>query len=713
MDICRVKNHSYSPYYHALFSTPRRLSALRPTFRHSMWKRNAPWSPFRPAIRKPLLSKLAFSASMSVTAAGTAVLLVFFCLLFAEACKMTVSLKASPFGFYPRSMQNIFRPAQTLSPMERQLHTVHSVPLRYVHALPPEHQESLLSLLSRPTFDNGPETRKAVFTRISGCNPQQCLRALASSMAYSRATGRASVVFADSSGKSPLTDILRLERGGLLNNESIVFSLDQNWLEALFPEVERTSDWAEFGVTEAMVPANVISQHSSSKQVKKKALTPPVSWKPNQDEDALSQESPRVPLIANTKHVATLDNLAVTDTHISLLVSDVVWGKYAPRTSQEKILSEELQTASEYSQQLVHRAAILGRRKETRTAATAAEILHDTFKVPKMLLQGMTPFARRLFLLKLMSKRRKGVKNPRAIFVHAQYGLGNRLRALGSAMAFARKTERVLVLIWVPDQHLDCKYTDLFVPSDEFVVSDSFYDGEEWPFAKTAEGDSTMSNVKWYNFMRTNGVQANSPQEEIRPEKGRHIYASTCYVIQSSVTPFIIRTQSSYWQVLRSLTPHIDVLRLTERFASYPMSSMMGVHIRGRTIKVDISGISAADYSEESSRRTDYWRNLTQVDTFVKEMRRQPKDQLFYAAADEKSVLTRLEREFPSRVFFTPRQCDSRAKACLPYALADILLLARCSSLRGSYWSSFSELSVRIGGARFLLAGVDFGRPDS
>jgi len=138
---------------------------------------------------------------------------------------------------------------------------------------------------------------------------------------------------------------------------------------------------------------------------------------------------------------------------------------------------------------------------------------------------------------------------------------------------------------------------------------------------------------------------------------------------------------------------------------------MIGVHIRGRNIKSDISGVNAADYSEESSKTTDYWRNLTQVETFIDEMRRQPPDQLFYVAADKKEVFDRLEREFPSRVFYTPRHCDSRDKDCLPFALADILLLAKCSSLRGSYWSSFSELSVRIGGARFLLAGIDFGRP--
>eukprot|EP00171_Calliarthron_tuberculosum_P014838 IDg14838t1 len=134
----------------------------------------------------------------------------------------------------------------------------------------------------------------------------------------------------------------------------------------------------------------------------------------------------------------------------------------------------------------------------------------------------------------------------------------------------------------------------------------------------------------------------------------------------------------------------------------------MGIHIRGRSIKTDISGVSISDYSKEASRRTDYWRKLTGVAAFIDEMRRQSKNQLFYIAADQKDVLDRVEKEFPGRVYYTPRECDSRSRDCLPYALADILLLAKCSSIRGSYWSSFSELSCRWGGAKFLLAGVDF-----
>jgi hypothetical protein len=92
-------------------------------------------------------------------------------------------------------------------------------------------------------------------------------------------------------------------------------------------------------------------------------------------------------------------------------------------------------------------------------------------------------------------------------------------------------------------------------------------------------------------------------------------------------------------------------------------------------------------------------------------MRKQSLSQIFYVAADKVETLGRMDAEFPSRVLYTPRHCDSRERECLRFAMADILILSRCSTIRGSYWSSFSELSLRLGAGSVLLAGVDFGKP--
>ena len=50
------------------------------------------------------------------------------------------------------------------------------------------------------------------------------------------------------------------------------------------------------------------------------------------------------------------------------------------------------------------------------------------------------------------------------IFIDAQHGLGNRMRAIASAGAIAAGTDRELVIIWQSDDHCACTYDDLFFP---------------------------------------------------------------------------------------------------------------------------------------------------------------------------------------------------------------------------------------------------------
>ncbi|CAN8074523.1 unnamed protein product [Agarophyton chilense] len=589
-----------------------------------------------------------------------------------------------------------------LCPVYRQLHRFHSVPNRYLRLMTPQQQLDLFLMMSTAPSNSvlATPSRRAVFVHVTKCNLHPCLRAIASAITYARVTHRVAVVFVDTVDGIDILEWLELSATGAMKDEAILIPLKVPMLDFHGENQTVVNDWAEFTVIHAVAPNSLTDMNAS--------------MEPGDISDSRAPAQDyfeTLPRIGNTEDVATLDNLAALDTHVSLSLSEVVWSRYAPRTLQEGLFQDNLRPRFTIPPHVISRASILGRHRATKNIKRTESILYRDYNIPEMLWRGMGELERKLLLLKLESKMRRGVKNPRIILVHAQYGLGNRLRALGSAMAFARRTGRVLVLIWVPDQHLNCRFTDLFVASDEFVVSNSFAPGEEWPFVTNKKKDQKMKNVKWYNFMRVNGVKVTSSEQPVLDDPERHIYVSTCYVIQSPVTPFIIRTTSSYWQVLRTLSPHVDVVRLVERFSSYPLSGMIGIHIRGKSIKTDISGVNATDYSEESSRTTDYWRNLTKVDTFVEEMRKQTADQLFYVAADQKEIFTKLEHEFPSRIFYTPRHCDSRDRDCLPFALADILLLAKCASLRGSYWSSFSELSTRIGGARFLLAGIDFGRP--
>ena len=48
------------------------------------------------------------------------------------------------------------------------------------------------------------------------------------------------------------------------------------------------------------------------------------------------------------------------------------------------------------------------------------------------------------------------------VFRRTNHGLGNRLRAYASAAALAKKSGRHLIIVWIPDMHVDSHFCDLF-----------------------------------------------------------------------------------------------------------------------------------------------------------------------------------------------------------------------------------------------------------
>lgn len=335
-----------------------------------------------------------------------------------------------------------------------------------------------------------------------------------------------------------------------------------------------------------------------------------------------------------------------------------------------------------------------------------ADVLNRVYGVPLVFIEGMSDDSQRKLLRGLSQSTSK-----RAFFIHAQYGLGNRLRALGSAMAVARVTGRVLVLIWEPDVHLNCRFSDLF--ANDLITIDKL--NMNWPPGDSNTKDYAMRTVDFYNFMRFQGKHIHNPLKQlVNPRTGRHVYAKTAYVVRSSFAPRIISTTSSYWRVMREqLIPTAEIMHLVHDPSFINIKGMVGVHIRSRTIDKDIKGVSEEFYGN-GSRTTDHWRRLTGLKTFEDKILRLNLRYKFYVAADTREAITALERKFGShRIFSLPRDqdCVTRDVECAKLALVDILLLSKTPTLLGSNWSSFTECAVRLSGRmKVLLAGVHFGR---
>lgn len=334
-----------------------------------------------------------------------------------------------------------------------------------------------------------------------------------------------------------------------------------------------------------------------------------------------------------------------------------------------------------------------------------SEILNRVYGVPRIFIDNMVEEKQRL-LLRMLDRS----SSKRALFIHTQYGLGNRLRALGSAMAIAKVTGRVLVLIWEPDVHLDCRFNDLFV--NEYVIIEKFV--MNWPPSGTATKDHAMQTVDFYNFMRNEGAGRHNPVKDlVNPSNGRHVYVKSAYVLRSRFTPRIISTRSGHWKIMREeLVPQVEIMMLVLDPMFANIKNMIGVHIRARTIENDIKGVDHEFYGQ-ASRTTDHWRKRTGLKTFENKIMRLNTKYNFFVAADTKESIYELEKRFGAHRFLSvPRDgdCVTRDVECAKLALVDILLLSRVSTLLGSHWSSFSEGAVRLSGrVKVLLAGIHFG----
>lgn len=342
-------------------------------------------------------------------------------------------------------------------------------------------------------------------------------------------------------------------------------------------------------------------------------------------------------------------------------------------------------------------------------------------------------------------------------FVHAQNGLGNRLRAIASGIALAKATHRVPVIVWQSDAHMMAKLSDIMVVhhpgSDinnvlyrDLVVMEDFPTWTEvnsrtmhWqPFnymQKDRNGAMTMEVMRFEPPNNStslseppSGVEPiaaihavlNSPPQPARPafdasliRPHQHVYFKTAYVANS--LPLTLNNNHNVNYELRALTPIPKIMTIVDRFDQHRLRFSYGIHIRSRSIAeenlhVDIS----CEYTKVGAWTTDYWRSRSQLPVFVQKINqklRLRKNATFFVASDDRAGIKKLKELYPGRIDSIDRDCDDREASCVMYAMADLLCLARTRRLYGSNWSSFSEVAGRLTNRRLYLSGKDFGRP--
>jgi hypothetical protein len=179
---------------------------------------------------------------------------------------------------------------------------------------------------------------------------------------------------------------------------------------------------------------------------------------------------------------------------------------------------------------------------------------------------------------------------------------------------------------------------------------------------------------------------------------------------------FVINHPASSWDsenlLLGALRPSAPVRDL---IAGARDHRDIGLHVRmeGATGTEIKSYDSAENWSRASHDAITEWRDKSHYGRFLKRLDAlllEEPDAKVFLAADLPETYRVFAGTYGDRVAWLERAVYDRSAAQLHYALADILLLARCATFLGSNWSSFSEMALRMSRSvrHHEMSGIDF-----
>lgn len=325
---------------------------------------------------------------------------------------------------------------------------------------------------------------------------------------------------------------------------------------------------------------------------------------------------------------------------------------------------------------------------------------HDTTSPVLRLTAGLN------LLRQLPAQPAFSVGRPRAgrLFIDAQHGLGNRLRAIGSAAAIARATGRELVIVWEPDLHCEARLSDLFD-----------YAGPVLEQSLPPDGSTTRLSY----MEREPGAAKDAP---LILKDGQDAYVRSA---------FVLRHPASHWgpdvAFLRALQPSPAVMALVRGHSQGRPRPQIGIHIRmdGAAGTKLQTYDGPENWNADSHAAIQHWRGQSHHDRFIARTRvllEADRHAQAFLAADTAASYAAFEAafgpdfgadfgaDFGNRITRLNRQTYDRSAGQLQYALADVLLLARAQHFLGCQWSSFSELVMRLTTTIQTQekAGVDF-----
>ncbi|AXI44588.1 hypothetical protein C1J03_00215 [Sulfitobacter sp. SK012] len=281
------------------------------------------------------------------------------------------------------------------------------------------------------------------------------------------------------------------------------------------------------------------------------------------------------------------------------------------------------------------------------------------------------------------------------LFIDAQHGLCNRLRAIASAAAIAQVTGRELVVVWVPDHHCAGHLSDI-IDYPGLVIHD----------AQAALAVRAQTPVS-YNYMEIEEGAAFDAPILAETDAGNDVFIRAAYTLNSPHRDYKI--EQSF---LRGLIPRPHVSDLV---ASVRHPNQVAAHIRMGTGPGHdhLSYEAPENWPAERHEELTLWRKKSHASHFlqrIEALELEGRADSIFLAADLSQTYETFTERFGDRLAYLPREDFDRSARQLQFALADLILLSAADRFLASNWSSFSDIAQRLAPADRPMeqSGVDF-----
>ena len=270
----------------------------------------------------------------------------------------------------------------------------------------------------------------------------------------------------------------------------------------------------------------------------------------------------------------------------------------------------------------------------------------------------------------------KNLDEKNLIVVRPFAGLGNRLRAIDSAIALARQGNISVELVWNKNKECNASFSKLFhVP--EFIafkeISTRFQDNGRIFHTRRAlmnffnldyplgfdrvmyDGDILQAQRNGYDFTQLLNY--------------KRVFLNSTSRFYPNDRPF------DYLNPVPGIREKVGAL--TSRFSDYPI----GVHIR----------------RGDNDKSTRYSPLQLFLNKMQAEYDKNPRVS-FFLATDSMDVEQQIRKAFGEAVISHPKVLDRQKEKAIQDALVDMLCLSKTQKVYGSYWSSFSGVAAEMGG---------------